>query len=152
MNKINVENYLIKTNEAIKYKKYDEAYMFCNADLTKQLINMKRHSEMNPEFANEMIQYNLYQLEEIFKKLCFILFSSNINVDIDEKFDRIENEIENKEFYELVRYYRVLLISSLENDSKKTKNLLIDLDYNQIDKIELLEFYYEYVASDLTSE
>jgi tetratricopeptide (TPR) repeat protein len=152
MNHITKDNYLKKTDEAIRSKEYDEAYMFCNADLTKYLIGMKRHTELllksNSKAGNALLEIDLKALEEIFNKLSYITYNGGIKFGIDEKFGRIEEVFDNKKYHELIRFYRVLLICIFDDNREKVRELLIDYDYNEIDKVELLELFYENVASE----
>lgn len=151
-NLITEDYYLKKTDEAIRNKEYDEAYLFCNADLTKYLISMKRHTELllksNSKAGNALLEIDLKALEEIFSKLSYISYNGNIKFSIDEKFGRIEEVFDNKKYHELIRFYRVLFISIFEDNRDKVRELLIDYDYNEIDKVELLELFYEKVASE----
>lgn len=152
MNKISDENYLKKTDESIESEEFDEAYLFCNADLTKYLIGIKRHTEpmlkANSKVGRELFEIDLKAIEEIFDKLCYIMYHGNIKVNIDDKFSRIETLIDNKKYFELIRFYRILLIKIFENDLAKIKDLLLNLDYKQLHRVELLEFYYHEIATD----
>lgn len=153
MDKISEENYSITaTNKAINNKDYEEAYIFCNADLTKYLIGIKRHTELllksNPRCGNPLLEIDLNALEEILNNLGYIMYYGNIAVNIDDKFSRIESLFENKKLLELIRFYRVLLISIIDKNSDRVKELLKDFNYNKIEKIELLEIYYENIACE----
>ena len=111
---------------------------------------MKRHIDtfftIDIEFFNELFEKDLILLDQIFSKLSFILICSHIKIDVDDKFSGIENLIVDKKFHELVRYYRVMLICILENNSEKAKKILLDLDSDKIEKVELLEYYKELVG------
>jgi hypothetical protein len=152
MNKISDEYYLKKTDECIESEEYDEAYLFCNADLTKYLIGIKRHTEpllkANSKAVEELYEIDLKALEEIFNKLSYIMYHGNIKVNINEKFSRIETLIDNKKYFELIRFYRILLMKIFENDADKIRDLLLDLDYKQFQRVELLEFYYHEITTD----
>lgn len=153
MNKIEEKHYMVKVDNAIHHKEYDDAYVLCNAELTGYLTKIKRNTESllisNPMAGNALLKIDLKALDEIFKKLIYIIYNGNITVNIDDKFKRIENLFGNKKLYELIRFYRVLSIKLLGNNTTKIKELLKDFDYNEIERVELLRLYYETAASDL---
>lgn len=43
MDKLSDDTFLKRTDEAIRDQKYEEAYVLCNADITKHIVCMKRH-------------------------------------------------------------------------------------------------------------
>lgn len=139
------------TNKAISNEEYDEAYIFCNAALTKYLINIKRHTELllksNPKTGNLLLEIDLKALEEIFNKIGYIIHNVNILVNINDKFERIEKLFDNKRLFELIRFYRIVFMKIFNNHSEMVKELLEDFDFSEIEKVELLELYFEEIAS-----
>ena len=151
--RISEKNFIKATDNAIKNKEYEEAYCFCNADLTKYILHIKRHTEVllkkHINGAYDLLAIDLQALTEIFDKLGFIVYQGKINVDFNDKFKRIEDLFENKKLVELITFYRVLFIGIFNNDSASVKEILINLNYKEIEKVELLELYFEEFSKEL---
>jgi len=146
-------NNLEDTKKYIAEENYVDALITSNADLSKYLINIKRHTEhlleLNNPFGKELLEIDLKALEEILYEIYFIHKKLDSEFDFEEKFIFLENIINIESYFELIRFFRILFLPYCAEKSEEIVVLLRELCFEKLTNVKLLELCCLHVSNEL---
>ncbi|PAF30895.1 SEC-C metal-binding domain-containing protein, partial [Paenibacillus sp. 7516] len=143
-----------KISIEIENKNYQQALLFCRAEITRYMCYVKRHTEfllvIDPLRGKIVLDIDIKALSELLNKLMYIISMGDTQVSFISNLDRLGELFYNQHWHNRLRYYKVAWEYIFNNNGDDAKKLLVNLSYEEIRDLDFLQMYLDLMSDELS--
>jgi uncharacterized protein YchJ len=146
---LTMDNYYSEINKS----NYKAAYNVVNSQLTKYLINIKRHTipllNQNRDLGCQLLQIDIEAISEYIDTILSLIDKKGVSVNFKSKVNFIASIIKEQPWIERMNSFIVIYYFIIKGDNKKTHEEIVKIDLNEVGDIELIKLILDAKSEEL---
>lgn len=132
---------------------YELAYNAINSELTKYLINVKRHTDFmlkeNNAMALPLLKIDIEAIGEFFNNILFLVSKKGIDIDFITKINFISSLLDKKSWRERINSFILIYYFIIKRDDIRLNNEMEQIKIDEIEDIELIKLVLDIKSDNL---